>query len=211
MGVFFFMRIRKVDLRACLDKASDIVNIYEGMFIGGKSTPRSVDQLVQLVEVHEQKKVEIRLLDLDANKEAVRGMYVAYDDRYEVVVLSGQNYCWQRFVLCKELFHVILDADEYRSVHVGELVDEFTNTFPLQEPGHESRPGAHVTNELVAEICAMEFLFPYADRVRIVSGDYDSSELAERYRVPRVFIEKYLSMDYLANLKEFHIKAAAAA
>lgn len=205
------MRIRKVDLRTCLAKAADIVNIYEGMFLGGKATPRSVDNLVTLLEQHEQKRVEVKLLDLGADAQAVRGMYAAYDDHYDVVVLSGQNYCWQRFVLCKELFHVILDTDEYRSVHVGELVDEFTNTFPMQEAGADARPGAHVTNEMVAEICAMEFLFPYADRVRIVAGEHDPMELAQRYKVPRVFVERYLSSDYLGNLKEFHIKPAEAA
>lgn len=199
------MRIRKADLQNCLAKAQDIINIYKTDYINGGAIPRSVDTLVDLIARHERKNVEIKLLELTADAQAVRGMYIAYDDRYEVCLLSGQNHCWQRFVLCKELFHVILDNDEYRNMHIGALVEEFTGSFPEID----SRPSPKVTNEKVAEICAMEFLFPYEDRVRLVAGEYNSGELAQRYRLPRVFVERYLSVDYLGNLREFHMKAVA--
>lgn len=199
------MRISLNDLRTCLAQAANIIEIYRLHYPHPDALPRSVDTLRDLLQTHEGKEVNVLKSHLDAQKESVKGHYVAYDDHYDVVILSGLNYCWERFVLCKELFHVVIDSDEYRNVHIGELVEEYTVSWPA-----DINPGPNVTNEMVAEICAMEFLFPYADRVGYISGSgYDSGAIAERYRVPKVFIERYLSAAYMANLKQFFLKAAA--
>lgn len=193
------MRILKTDLQACLSQTAEICKVYKSMYLGSGATVRFLDNLVHLVATHEQKQVQILRFEMAAADEQVKGGYVAFDDRYDVYLLGDLNFCWERFVLCKELFHVILDKSEYRNMRIGELVEEFTSAFPADD----IRPGPAVTNELVAEICAMEFLFPYADRISLASRPHDSSEIAEQYKVPKVFVERYLSDAYCKNLKEF--------
>ncbi|MDN7805428.1 ImmA/IrrE family metallo-endopeptidase [Burkholderia gladioli] len=200
------MYIQNAELQVCLAKAADIADIYKLHYLNSNATIRSVDSLVDLIGKHQQKNVLVKETNLPAEGEPIKGFYVAFDDRYEVVVLAGQNYCWKRFVLCKELFHVILDDDEYRSMELGNLVDEYINALP--QPIAANPPVAH---ELVAEICAMEFLFPYAERLALSQAQTDAADIAERYKVPRVYVERYLSQRYMDNLAQFYeIKDKAA-
>jgi hypothetical protein len=62
---------------------------------------------------------------------------------------------------------------------------------------------------MVAEIAAMEFLFPYDCRLKELTGPLNGKylEIATKYRIPRVHVERYMSDDYMTNLKEYSHKA----
>jgi hypothetical protein len=118
-----------------------------------------------------------------------------YEDRFEIYLLAGMNYCWRRYVLCKEYFHAIIDGDDYRNMNIYDHLKEVSISFP----DGKSRPDSPVQSEMLAEIAAMEFLFPYGERVsHVANGNLDFANIAEHYKIPQFFVERYLSVEWMA-------------
>lgn len=193
------MLIKTNDLEFSLRKAKTTSEAYNLRFLDRNNTIRSIDNLVNLVKSEENKPIDILLMDLTHSGQAVRSLYVAYDNKYDIILLEGQNPCWNRFTLCKELFHVLLDADEYRNINVDSQVDEVMNTFYV----NDSEPNQSATSEKLAEIAAMEFLFPYTSRkIELQSDVLEFRQIAEKYKIPQVLVEQYLSTSYIEALNE---------
>lgn len=91
--------------------------------------------------------------------QAALGLYGGEGDYARIQFSSSLNFCWQRFAVCKEMFHCILDADAANRVtgmdnlmKLSELlVSEATATLESFAP-HDT--------EQIAEILALETLFP---------------------------------------------------
>lgn len=184
------------DFRFCLDTAAEMTEQYKLYVLAAEGFPRSVDNLLELCTQHQQKQIEVQTLDL--KDKAISGMYVNFGTRYAIVVDVGLNQCWKRFVICKELFHVLLDAEEYRNMNIYAHLEEVKSTFPLPD----SHPGSAAISEAMAEIAAMEFLFPYSSRVAELAQNAtpDYLALAHKYKIPQVFVENYLSPSYMENI-----------
>lgn len=194
------MFIKLTDLRCCLDKAAEMATHYETYILDGKNVQRSIEDTVWICQEYLNLKIEQNELPIPAARSSIRALYLAYDDHYEIYLLEGMNYCWNRFVLCKELFHVLLDTEEYRNTKIYQHLEEMGLKAP--EPGQE--PKSPAVSELMAEIAAMEFMFPYKDRVTIrKNGEVDYAQVAERFKIPQYYVEKYLAdgwMDYLGAI-----------
>lgn len=127
-----------------------------------------------------------------------RGMFIPFDGgRYEIVILPGQKYCWKRFVLCKELFHVLIDVNDKENIFINRDVDSHIEQYMDKSNGLPNTP-QNVQAETLAEIAAMEFLFPYSHRLEQVGTD--SGILAHRYKIPKALVEKYLLAHYIDGL-----------
>jgi Zn-dependent peptidase ImmA (M78 family) len=197
------MHLDDAHVRYALDKAREIAEQYRLYVIPGDGTKKSVDDLLWLMQQYLEKRITPReLLILADDSKTVHGMYAAMaDGSYEIYVLAELGGVEGRFVLCKELFHVVIDKDECRNMHLYEHVVESQSSFSIST----LKPNVSVQWEALAEIAAMEFLFPYADRVRILEacgGNPDFAAIAHRYGVPQVYIEMYLSlMDEFAKVE----------
>lgn len=135
-----------------------------------------------------------------------RGKYISNDDgTYEIIILPGQKFCWNRFVLCKELFHVLLDVEDKQRIFAHNDVDAHLEKY-MYEDSPDSSP-LNVQSEWLAEFAAMEFLFPHAHRAKQI--DVDSAVLAERYKVPKQKVEEYMRPKYIEMLDPEFIKKAA--
>lgn len=135
-----------------------------------------------------------------------RGMFIPFEDgHYEIVILPGQKYCWKRFVLCKELFHVLIDVNDKEKIFINRDVDSHIEQYMDKSNGIPNTP-QNVQAETLAEIAAMEFLFPYAHRIR--SRDSDSEMLAHKYKIPKALVEKYILNHYIDGLNPDTIRAA---
>jgi hypothetical protein len=186
-----------------LDKAKEMADSYQMLYpTGGAHTLKSVSVLVDVVKSAIDGALDIvDLKEQHGLTTPARGFFLGNKDGdYTIALLGGQNLCWTRLVLCKELFHVLLDTDESRNIFVASHLDDYLYS---QFPGQETMPKKGVISEFQAEFAAMDFLFPYADRALIAREPYNSAELAERYKVPKVMIEKYLSDRYMANMLQF--------
>ncbi|MEJ2790077.1 MULTISPECIES: ImmA/IrrE family metallo-endopeptidase [unclassified Pseudoxanthomonas] len=187
-----------------LQKAKEIAEQYKLYTLAADRDARSVDDLVKICGEYLEKTVRIRELNLPAEDRVIRAMFAALaDGTFEIYVLAELGERERRFVLCKELFHVVLDQERCRSMDIYRHLEEATASFSTQD----SRPNSPVAWEILAEVAAMEFLFPYAERAAILlasNGNPDFSAIARRYGIPQAHIENYLSqpmMDVFANLQ----------
>jgi hypothetical protein len=194
------MYIDKAILAHCLDQANALSDQRRIYGIAADDPLRSVDQLTEICKTYLRKKIRILELDIDKDDSPVFGSTILLrDGSYDICHVKNLNYCWQRFVTCKELFHVVLDEVKYRRIAISDHVDEVTVAFP----DDNSRPNMSVVAEILAEIAAMEYLFPYKDREMEFAnkhGNIDCRAIADRYKVPLVYIEKYLSPPHMTAL-----------
>lgn len=155
-----------------------------------------VNTLMEVCHQELNKNIEYFEADDTDDLGSVFGVYVAKnDDTYAICIKSDLNNCWQRMVVAKELFHVIFDNPEYKTTDLHEHVATTTSDAPSL---FESSPVA-VQLEFLTEYAAMEFLFPYAKRVAIIESNPQPNfdAIAQQYKVPRDYVERYLSKDHM--------------
>lgn len=194
------MQISEEDLAFCLRKTNEIKDYYVQYFVGGDGLPRDADYLRVICADYLSKRVTKNFVHIEWSDEAsYRGFYVAEPDEdfYRVFLYQGMPVEWQRFVLCKELFHVVLDVEKYRTVDVLELIRDMSMDWQKEE----NDPSPAVVSEKLAEIAAMEFLFPYQDRTHYkANGQIKYADVAQAYGIPQYYVEQYLTDDRMAAL-----------
>lgn len=193
------------DLGSCLSRARDIGHHYSLRFLGAKEPQRHVDHLITLYCDYLGRPAPTLLVsDVSYEKSPIFSMSVAKDDKgnFDIVTAKGLNHCWDRFVTAKELFHAILDDEEFRSMKLDEHIEEALVGW--------STPQRSVFSEGLAEFAAMEFLFPIEERRKVMAihGAKDFRAIATLYRVPQVKVEQFLTEDYMAKLGRIHDDAA---
>lgn len=194
------MHVGKKDLNHCLRKAAEIAEQYRLDNIASDDPQRNLESFVETVR--RLLGVDVRLLQLQIDKDdsAVYSACVMYEDKHcDVLFVDGLNTCWRRYVVCKELFHIIIDLPEYRNMDIEQHVQELTVAFP----DDDSSPEKAAVAEFIAEIAAMEFLFPYQRRqqeLERAKGVPDYLAIARKYRVPVLFVDRYLSPEWMRAL-----------
>ena len=185
------MLIDTASIKWCLSKSAEIHEIYKLNYLNSDSSIRSVNNLLDLCRKFLNKNIELFIHEDSHLSHGVKGFLVTTGDGYQICLLDEQNNCWKRFVLCKELFHVILDEERFRNVSLIDHIEDFT--AGLIDKDHHSCDSAQ--SEILAEISAMEFLFPYSDRKVLLNNaeQVHFMDIAERYKIPRFYVERYLS------------------
>lgn len=205
MGAFLFKRekcrvqIPDTLIDLALDKAAEMAEHHHRYVLDGAASRKSIDDLVWIVTTYLLKDVSILEIDIPADTGSIRAFMVRYPLRYDIVMLAEKNFCLKRFVLCKELFQVILDDDRFHNVDIYKQMEESA----LAMMDVKSSPSMNVISEALAEIATIEFLFPYADRIAITRSlapgqEADSSAIAERYKIPKLWVERALSAPVMA-------------
>lgn len=196
------MIISDKDLSYCIEKANDISQNYAITHLSADDPERSVDNLILTCKTYLQKLIQLIEIDIHKDDSPVWGSCIALEKSYDICYVQGLNYCWKRFVICKEVFHAIMDDECYINMAIDEHVDEVTVAFPK----NDSKPCSSVTAEWLAEIAAMEFLFPYKERlaeIKFYNDKFNHPVISEKYKVPLVMVEKYISKPYMDVLLKF--------
>jgi hypothetical protein len=198
------MVVAEERLSACLERVEEILEHYKLVHIQGNDVRRYADCLADTCSQYLGKKLRLLVIELSAVGSPVKGMLVVTGDGYDVCVARELNYCWQRFVWCKELFQLILDHESVRNMDLNGHVEACTVAFPSVDESNVASPS--VESEFLAEIAAMEFLFPYKRRLEELDGPLAGQYLAiaEKYKAPQVYVEKYLSQTYMENLRDYY-------
>lgn len=191
------MTITKQQLESCFAVVDNVNELYFQRQLDKLQTVKSVDDLSDIVAAYAGRPVEFVQVQLPAAEEQIKGFCIAYPDKYEIGILSGLNHCWHRFVLCKELFHVFLDSDEY---HNTDIIGHLEQTVHVLGGGDQPNAPA-VSSEQLAEIAAMEFLFPFSQRSPVQNGA--AADFAGNFEVPRLMVEKYCTTANLAAIQKF--------
>lgn len=188
------------EIKAAISKAREIANIHKLHYLNSDASEKSLDNLIDICRCYLGKNISLYEHTMPYTAQPIRGFYLAFNDgHYEIAILAEQKRCWRRLVTCKELFHIILDEEKYESNNIADLVDEAT----LAIPSSTLLPNAPVRVEVLAQMTAMEYLFPYVDRKIILSqfehtqDDVDYGRIAEQFKIPRIFVERYLKKQYM--------------
>ncbi|HFJ9785492.1 TPA: ImmA/IrrE family metallo-endopeptidase [Stenotrophomonas maltophilia] len=187
------------DISACLERVLDIVELYELYVLNGKQDFRSVDDLHWICTEYLGKKILVEYVDIPVDGSSIKATFLAQaDGSYWIGLLSGMSDEEERFVFCKELFHVIFDEEGRRSLDLASHLEEYTSNIALDE----GVPNCAAAWETLAEIAATEFLFPHARRVQATASGStaDYGRLATRFGIPRFHVEVACSARNLAYI-----------
>lgn len=196
------MNVSSSDLEFCLSQADAIAHHFTLHSLDPTNTVRSVGELLRTCERALGAKVEVYEVNIPASDAWVLGMcLLSAGNKIEIGLARDHNECWARFVLCKELFHQTLDRAEYRNISIAGHIEEITLAFP----DDDSRPRKPVVAEFMAEVGAMELLFPYSHRVKILGANPRPNffAVATQFMVPEIHVQKYLSPSFMQNLGRF--------
>jgi len=193
------MKIPRAELQQCIGKAKEISEAYQLLIPAGRGTSkRSIDVLVEVCQESSGLLIEICKVDLDLADQWLYGACLLYQTKAVILHAHYLNQCWERFTVCKELFHVVLDKDEYRTTDIYQHLEDIILAFP----DDNSTPTKPVMCEFLAEVAAMEFMLPYHDRAQIIaSGQMSAMQVAQEYKIPCLLVERYLSKGFMEILK----------
>lgn len=193
------MYVSHEDLRFCLEKAQEVSALCEKKEDFVKEEERNVIVLRDVCRTLLSAKIRLTELEIHKTDSVIYGTCIAMSDgSFDIAYPSDLNYCWKRFVICKELFHALMDQAKYRNMDVEAHLDSVTIAFP----DNDSHADLPAVSEFLAEVAAMEFLFPY--KLRVFELNCESPEfedLSKKYRIPQVHIDKYLGAPFMENLR----------
>jgi Zn-dependent peptidase ImmA (M78 family) len=201
LGPIFFSAVMKFsiqELRRCLDVAAEFSRRYAAYVAPDTSARKSRDDLLSVAQEYAGKEIGVFLLDEPLEHETIYGYYVAEANGFSILLRTGLPEDLIRFVLCKELLHVILDdKPESRTIDVSVHLEQVSIAFSVAD----SDPSPAVKSELLAEVAAMEFFFPYKARVEeLKANPPDYQKIAEKYCIPQYLVEIYLHPTFMSEL-----------
>lgn len=199
--------ISQESLRYCVSQADELAACYEQQYPDEVKNPRrSVDLLLEVATRHYGKKVSMYQSQRPKDTTTVWGAVERYPDRYEIVYVSDLNFCWTRMVVCKEVFQILLDETKYRNMKLQDHLREMLGIAGMPTLALSSDS---VKSESMALIAAMEFLFPYRERLIALPQKDDSLSIAAKFKVPQKYVDIYLSDTYMRILEPYSRLARA--
>ena len=196
------MQIELDDLVWALGKVTEINEQYAGLCLDKTAVNRDIDLLQDICAQYLNRPVEVFELRLEETRDpSLKAMFVAHNSgKYDIYRRPGLSPKEVRFVTCKELFHVILDEAQSRSLEITKNLAEMSSTFNLVD----HKPSRAVLLEVLAEIAAVEFMYPFERRNLDLAqnAQIDSVLLSNRYGLPQRFVEMYLQEGIMQALAE---------
>lgn len=131
---------------------------------------------------------------------APTGAYSGEQQLAHIYFQQRLNYCWRRFVVCKEMYHCMLDrTDDERA----NTVEELNRLVELLEQDTSSVSGRFppYDTERQAELFALETLIPVEYRLQMKdafnNGKITTKEVANKFRIPEAFVPFSFQPSYL--------------
>lgn len=136
--------------------------------------------------------------------QAALGLYGGDGDYARIQFSSSLNFCWQRFAVCKEMFHCILDDDAGNRVTGMEGLMKLSEHLVSEASAALESYAPHDTEQF-AEILALETLFPLELRLQHKEG-YEAGlitdhQLALRYRIPQDYARVGMYSNYIKRME----------
>lgn len=139
--------------------------------------------------------------DLTGN--LLRGMFIRKGDDVFVYVDEALSKPWIRYIVVKELCHLILNDKEYMTDDPARLIELmiFEETTPL-----DGDAPLDLVSDMWAKMAAHEFLFPMECRAaaarKIEAEEESYLTIARQFNVPQHLVEHCLQPGYEQNCKD---------
>jgi len=125
------------------------------------------------------------------------------DFAHILVKENEMSYCWQRFVACKELAHLLIDSEGSYTHDVPALVrDLVLHDLPLLQ----DHP-AEMTSERLAKIVACEILMPWQCRAimdKMLEDGRPCIDIAKHFLVPEKIVQQRMDPAWIVQLETAH-------
>ena len=171
----------------------------------------------KLLEVTGKEKLAFAVSS-NLNPKDVRGMFlsVGSDNAWaaqhgcDVVVLSrgiwakseGGNYCWDRFITCKEMMHLFDTEDEISDT--GEKFDQILSAFFMTFDGNSPI----VNSEIKGFWRALGVLCPERQRQefaqKVSAGNMTNYDVALKLRIPEQYVGQLLSDRFINGIEHLY-------
>jgi Zn-dependent peptidase ImmA (M78 family) len=196
------------NIKKALHKAKEVSDYYANECRSGNCDKRDVEELVCLARDYFNKNVSVFILNSvpqsarsrSVSDYGIHAFYVANRDKsYEIYCYPNMPEESQRFAITKEVFHMMLDEEQYRTTNIYSHLANAAGPF-ADEDNQMSLP---MESEVMAEIAAIEFLYPFERRLK----DYENPDIdaiCDHYGLPRYKVEQYLTEVTMTALKDSH-------
>lgn len=136
--------------------------------------------------------IEHRKANWDDNN--IKGCLLRYTDKAIIYTSDNLNTCWERFVYCKELCHLVLDDESWFTKDPSQLVEDLISDRIFSD---DDGPSPDVLSENMTIIGAIEILFPFSIRGQFrdmqEQKEKTAYEMATILRIPQTYLEVALS------------------
>lgn len=197
------MIIQQPEVEAAIAKANEVNDHYRLTHIGADDPQKYMDYILSSCGALGVGTIRIVEVDIPFKQSAVYSMCVMVGTHTDIVLAQGLNHCWRRYTICKELFHLLIDAEKYRNLNMADHTEAIALAFGV----NESEPDLAVATEFLCEVAAMEFLLPYAKREYLLAqpGQPNFPAIAQQYRIPQLLVDRYLSKHYMDTLRDLSL------
>jgi len=182
-------------------QANKIRELYEDYSLDGKSDEIHLEDLIDVISQYVEMKIEIEEVDWGARR--FLGTIRRYDD-YAKIYVGGHGEkgepgkltrCEQRFIVTKEMGHLVVDSPDNFTTHAASLIKELCDPVLANLDGHQQ-----LQSEYGTKIFATEALFPYSRRKhhieKIKKGELTTLEVAKHFMVPEQEVFRVMHPDY---------------
>ena len=182
-------------LESAFRKVRDIQEFVRAYVIAPDKVPVSVEDTQWAIEQKYELKISKELVDFPAVH--IRGMIERYEDgRANIFIRLRQdtdaeiNKYWHRFIAVKEMAHLAIDEKEDWNTDGCRTIDEL-----IKDHGFDGmRPAAEeIQSEVLAELVAIEILYPMEFRQGDLDRGATNSALAAEYEVPQYVVQRALA------------------
>ena len=170
----------------------------------GPKIPISIEDLQQSIQ--EVFGVKIEKSEVHIITKSVGGFYERHSEKLaKIYVSGGQASEMVRYVLTKEMCHIVVDQPNERSPHGDRTIAAILNFMSSELMPFFGDENNQIRSEQLAELAAIEFLYPYElrgpDRLKIRPTGASYSSLARHYGIPEFVVARALSKSYHAACK----------
>lgn len=168
--------------------------------------PVSLDDIVYVVK--EKYEVSISVSYVDFEGEYLRGMLERSDKHVDIYIRESQIESWQRFIIVKEIGHIVIDEPEDWAIDPVNTIDGVLlhSVLGSSKDDEENNAPPEVQSERLATVAAAELLFPYelraAARTQLQNGEISMRRLALDFEIPDSVVSWILSDTYMAIIEK---------
>ena len=191
-----------MNLQDVLQRVDEIYTEYSAVGDHQNYLPVNVEVLADIAS--RMAGINIKFVCKSWNSTQIKGRVLRYKDHAVIEYSSELNTCWERFVVTKELCHLMLDADEDYTKDVEELVKCLVSCNIL-----EGEPKPAERSEFMCSFAAAELLAPIKIRRDLYENEYRNNNLttmqiADIFKIPGHYIEIIFSDVYRGKVDALH-------
>ena len=147
-------------------------------------------------------KFSINILGFHPPGDQIRGTLHRYKTKADIFFSEKETFCWQRYIVTKELAHLLIDTPDEYTRRPSSLMEQLISGIPLWllRKDH-AQDDAAFESEKTAMIAAIEMLLPWKHRgpfQKCCDKGKNNQEIAEEFKVPKYVVSNMLTPTYSA-------------